>query len=205
MKNKSKKIILACVVLCLLLFNIGMLLVVQMHKKELASTTHKLRYVENIESMFDVAKEATLSRFKYEQISIPNSYIYEGSDKNKLTPIISIINQPKLVLGFNQNMCRPCVEGIFTNVKEVFPDFDTNPNIICIADIEQRFKDDYYGMKVISFFRKEDYPLHIIDTNPYLFILDDDLCVKQLFISNAGAPELTKEYLKIIKERYLNI
>ncbi|MCD7933205.1 MAG: hypothetical protein LUH15_18655 [Tannerellaceae bacterium] len=120
-------------------------------------------------------------------------------------PIHSITNQPKLVVGLNQNMCRPCVEGVFNDIKEVFPDFDSNPNIICIAEIEQRFKDDYYGKKVISFQQKEAYPLYKIDSMPYFFILDKDLCVKLLFITDKTSPELTKEYLKIIKERYTEI
>lgn len=205
MKNKSTQIILICVAFCLLLFNIGMLTVVKAHKDELTSANHRLEDLEKIDLKYDVTTESILSRFKYEQYSIPNSYIYEGSDKNKLIPILSIANQPKLVLGFNQNMCRPCVEGVFACVKEVFPDFGTNLDIVCIADIEQRFKNDYYGMKVISFFQKEDFPLYEILRDPYFFILDEELSVKQLFISSAVTPELTKEYLKIIKERYFDI
>ena len=75
--------------------------------------------------------------------------------------------------------------------------------ILYAADIEQRFKDDYYGKKVVSFHQKEDYPLYEIETTPYFFILAKDLCVKLLFITDTTSPELTKEYLKIIKDRYM--
>ncbi len=128
-----------------------------------------------------------------------------GSNNVNIIPILSIIDQPKLVLGLNQNMCRPCVEAVFNDIKEFFPDFETNPNILCIADIEQRFKDNYYNKEVISFHKKDDFPLYDIETKPYFFILDKDLCVKMLFITDISSPELTKEYLKIIKKRYLNI
>lgn len=202
MKNKSTQTILKCIVACFLLFNIGLLFLNQQHKSELNSTKLRLKHLEDIEIMFEVSKETTVARFKYEQRSIGNSTIYLGSDNKTLIPVQSITNQPKLVIGLNQNMCRPCVEGVFADIKEIFPDFKSNPNIICIADIEQRFKDDYYGKKVVSFHQKDDYPLYEIEAMPYFFILDKDLCVKQLFITDKTSPELTKEYLKIIKEHY---
>lgn len=205
MKEKSTQIILICTVACLLLFNIGLLLLNQLHKSELKSTKHSLKHLENIEIKFIVSKETTVARFKYEQLNIGNSSIYLGADNKTLFPVHSITDQPKLVIGLNHNMCRPCVEEVFAYMQEIFPDFKSNPNIICIADIERRFKDDYYGMKVVSFQQKDNFPLYEIDTKPYFFILDKDLCVKLLFITDTTSPELTKEYLKIIKERYTDI
>lgn len=205
MKDKSTQIIIKCAIAFFLLFNIGLLFLNQLNKNELNNTKHRLEHLENIEIMFEVSKEITATRFKYEQRNIGDSYIYSGSDNNTLIPIHSITNRPKLVIGLNQNMCRPCVEGVFANIKEVFPDFESNPNIICIAEIEQRFKDDYYGKKVISFHQKDNFPLYEIDTTPYFFILDKDLCVKLLHITDKTSTELTKEYLKIIKERYMDI
>lgn len=203
MRDKSTQIILKCIIACFLLFNIGLLFLNQQYKSELNNTIHKLEHLENIEIMFKVSKETTVARFKYEQCNIGNSTIYLGSDYKILTPVQSITDQPKLVIGLNQNMCRPCVEEVFASIKEIFPDFESNPDIICIADIEQRFKDNYYGKKVVSFREKEDYPLYEIEAMPYFFILDKDLCAKLLFITDKTSPELTKEYLKIIKERYM--
>ena len=161
MKNKSTQIVLKCTLAGFLLFNIGLLFLNQQYKNKLNSTKQKLEHLENIEIMFEVSKETTVTRFKYEQCNIGNSTIYLGSDNKTLIPALSI------------------------------------------ADIEQRFKDDYYGKKVVSFHQKEDYPLYEIETTPYFFILDKDLCVKLLFITDTTSPELTKEYLKIIKDRYM--
>lgn len=205
MKKKTTQIILLCIAVCFLLFNAVSLFLLQMHKYELNSTKHRLEHLENVEFMFEASKEITITRFKYEQYSIGNLFFYLGANNNKLIPLHSITNQPKLVLGLNQNMCRPCIEGVFADVKEIFPDFESNPNIICIADIEQRFKDDYHGKKVISFQQKDNFLLYEIVAIPYFFILDKDLCVKQLFITDKTSPELTKTYLKIIKNRYPNI
>lgn len=107
-------------------------------------------------------------------------------EKSTFIPVQSITNRPKLVIGLNQNMCRLYVEDVFANV-------------------ERRFKDNNYGKKVVSFHQKDDYPLYEIETMLYFFIFDKDLCVKLLFITDKTSPELTKEYLKMIKERYVDI
>lgn len=203
MKGISTVFILKCVTACFLLFNVSLLFLNQQGKKELANEKLKVKHLEDVAFMYEVSKETTLTGFKYEQRRIEDSCVYIGSDNKTLIPFHTIVDRPKLVIGLNQNMCRPCVEGVFNSIKEVFPDFKTNPDIICIADIEQRFKDDYYGKKVLSFSRKEAFPLYEIETKPYFFILDKDLCVKLLFITDQVSPELTIEYLKVIKERYL--
>ena len=205
MKNKSIQIISISIIICFLLFNMFLLFLLQRHKNELHSAEHRLKHLENIEFKYEISKEITVTRFKYEQRKIGNSYVYLGSDNNTLIPVHSIIDQPKLVIGLNHIMCRPCVEGVLSDVKDFFPNFESNPNIICIADIEERFKDDYYGKKVISFHQKNDYPLYEIEEMPYFFILDKDLFIKQLFITDKTSSELTKEYLKIIKEHYMEI
>ena len=161
-----------------------------------------MEYLNEIEFMFKLSKEITTQRFKYEQYIIGEIPVYLGVDNNTLLSILTIADQPKLVFGLNQNMCRPCVDGVLSDLKVYFPDYETNPNVICVADIEQRFKDNYFGKKVLSFIRKDDFPLYEITELPYFFILDKDLCVKLLFITDKSSPELTKEYLKIIKERY---
>jgi hypothetical protein len=39
---------------------------------------------------------------------------------------------------------------------------------------------------------------------PFMFILDSEMIVKHFFVPEKGMPELTDEYLQIVKERYLN-
>jgi len=207
MKFKFTYIILIFIVACLLLCNIGLLYLHQKDKSKLENTIHNISKLENlkgIEFMFEESKAITKTSFKYEQYNIGDVYIYTGSDNNALQSVRNITNKPKLVMGLNKNMCSPCIEGVLFILQEFFPDYKTNPNIICIADIEQRFKDNYFNMKVISFHQKGDFPLYEID-KPYFFILDKDLYVKLLFITSNASPEMIKEYLKIIKLRYPEI
>ena len=207
MKFKSIQFFLVGIIACLLICNIVLLHIHQQDKnrmEKVVENTNGLEHLRGVEFMLKVANKITVTRFKYEQYDIGNANIYIGSNKNILLPIRNMVSQPKLVLGLNQNMCSPCVHGVLEDLKEFFPDYENNPNIIYIADIEQKFKDNYFNKKVVSFHQKGDFPLYEIGM-PYFFILDKDLVVKMLFITDKNTPVLTKEYLSIIKERYSDI
>jgi len=208
MKNKSTQTILICIAVGLLLCNIVLMYSYQQTKSRLDKAVQVINQLEDLnddtEFRFMIYKEVSVSRYRYEQYSLRNTQIYTGSDRNALQPTGLIAERSKLVLGLSQNMCSSCILEVLNALKEFFPSYETNTNILCIADIEQRFKDDYYGKKVISFHRREDYPLYEID-RPYFFILDKDLSVKMLFITDNTGPEMTQEYLKIIRERYPEI
>ena len=207
MKSKSSQIVLICSSVCLLLFNIALLFLRHQDQDRLdraVQSMNKLERLKNIELLFEISKEITIKRLRFEQHNLCNTSIYIGSDNHTILPLKSITTKPKIVIGLNQNMCSPCIEGVLRDLKEFFPDYETNPNIILIAEIEQRFKNNYYNMKVVSFHQKNDFPLYEIEL-PYFFILDEDLCVKMLFITDKTSPELTKAYLKIIRERYPDI
>ncbi len=202
MKSRSLQIVLICVVICLALFNIKLLINIQNSNSDLEKAKNEIHLLENIEFIFQRFKDITMLSLEYDQFYIGESSMYIGSNNKTNVPITSIVDKPKLIIGLNQNMCLPCVKSAFEIIKEFYPDFESNSNILCIADIEQRFKDDYYGKQVISFQDVEDFPLYNIDTKPYFFILDKDLSVKRLFITDDASPEVTREYLKIINKHY---
>jgi hypothetical protein len=208
---KSTRIIFISIVGCLLIFDIYLLHLHGQDKTKIEAlhrNANKAKYLREVEFSFTVFKELTITRFKHEQCPIGNVDVYTGLDKQTRQPLQNLVKRPKLVLGANQNVCSSCsiygVLGVLDELKIIFPDYEKNPNILYIADIEERFKDNYFGKKVISFLQKEDFPLYELGT-PYLFILDKDLVVKMLFITDKTSPELTKKYLEIIKERYPDI
>jgi len=203
MKSKTTYIILISAIICSLISNIRLWHLYKQHTIKMEALLKTIDYLTEIEFMHTFSKELMISRIMYEQYDVSNAFTYIGSDNNMLLPIKDIINRPKLVLGLNQNMCAPCILGVLEAIKEIFIDFENNPDIILIADLEQRFKDNYHNKKVLSFSDKEDFPLYSLGA-PYLFVLDKDLTVKMLFIADKTSPELTKEYLKIIKERFFD-
>ncbi|GHT22172.1 hypothetical protein FACS189430_03550 [Bacteroidia bacterium] len=203
MKMKMKRIILIGIAGCLLIVDIYLL---HLHRQDqnrievLHKNVSKVEHLREIEFSFAISKELTVTRFKHEQYSIGNADIYIGSDKNTHLSLQNIVKRPKLVFGTNQNMCSPCIYGVLDELKIVFPDYEKNPDIIYIADIEERFKDNYFDKKVISFLKKGEFPLYELGM-PYLFILDKDLVVKMLFITDKTSPELTmKPKLNKLKE-----
>jgi hypothetical protein len=209
LKGKLTQMGLVITVACFLILNVVLIFMNQQQKGQLHDTKEEVKSLadqkEHAEFMFEIFKSSIQRGFEYNGQNIVESAIYYGSDSKTLIPLRSITDQPKLVIGLNQNMCAPCVESAFAEIEAIFPDFESNPNIICIADIEERFKNDYYGKKVVSFVQEEAYPLYALKAMPYFFILDKDLCVKLLFVTDNTAPELVKEYLKIIKKRYPRI
>lgn len=203
MKSKTTYILLTGIILCSLFSNVRLWNLYKQLTIRTEALLKTMDYLTEIELMHTSSKELTISKIRYEQHDVSNASIYMGSDRNALQPVRSIIDRPKLVIGLNQTMCAPCVLGVLETIKEIFLDFENNPDIMLIANIEQRFKDNYYNKKVLSFSDKENFPLYSLGA-PYLFVLDKDLTVKMLFITDKTSPELTEEYLNIIKERFFN-
>ncbi len=203
MKLKITYIILIGIILCLFISNVRLWYLYKQHTLQTEALLKTIEHLTEVEFMHTVSKELTASKIMYEQHDVSNTSIYMGSDKKTRFPISDIIDCPKLILGLNETMCAPCILSVVETIKEAFPDFENNPDIILIADLEQRFKDNYYNKKVLSFSNKADFPLYSLKA-PYFFILDKDLVVKMLFITDKTSPDLTKEYLKIIKHRFFD-
>ncbi|MDR3340284.1 MAG: hypothetical protein LBT25_09400 [Candidatus Symbiothrix sp.] len=203
---KIKNVIIICIIACLLGLDIY-LLHINYQNRAIITTLNKAfertDHLRSVEYLYKVSKEITKIRLQYERYPITNHEIYAGSDTTKIMSIESLVDKPKLIFGSSQNMCLPCIYSVLDQLAEIMPDYSNNENIIFIADIENRLKNNYHNKKVISFIRKEDFPLYEIGA-PYLFILDKDMLVKMLFITDKTNPELTKEYLKMVKKRFPN-
>ena len=62
----------------------------------------------------------------------------------------------------------------------------------------------FWLKQALSFHREEDFPLYKSGM-PYLFVLDRDMSIKMLFITDKASPDLTGEYLAVIKKRFPDI
>ncbi|MDR2119832.1 MAG: hypothetical protein LBP64_03015 [Tannerella sp.] len=156
---------------------------------------NKTSYLREFEYLYNASKELTVFRLQHELYSLTNSKVYFGTDKSRIFPIENLVKRPKLIFGSSQNMCSPCIYAVLDKLKEVFPGYAGNENILFVADIEQRLKDNYHHKQVLGFHREEDFPLYSLGM-PYLFVLDRDLAIKMLYITDKTSPDLTGEYLK---------
>ncbi|MDR1340556.1 MAG: hypothetical protein LBK58_10965 [Prevotellaceae bacterium] len=164
----------------------------------------KVSYLREFEYLYNASKEMTVFRLQNELYSLANRKVYFGADKSKVFPIESFVKHPKLIFGSSQNMCSPCVYAVLDKLKETFPNYAENENILFVADIEQRLKENYHHKKVLSFYHEEEFPLYKSGM-PYLFVLDGDMEIKMLYITDKTSPDLTGEYLAVIKKRFPGI
>jgi hypothetical protein len=175
-------------------------MVIESLNRELSKVAH----LREFEYLYKASGEMTVYRLQNELYSLANRKVYFGADKSKIFPIEHLVERPKLIFGSSQNMCSPCIYAVLDKIKEVFPDYAENENILFVADIEQRLKENYHHKKVLGFYQKEEFPLYKSGM-PYLFVLDKDLVIKMLYITDKTNPDLTREYLTIIKKKFSGI
>ncbi|MDR0603601.1 MAG: hypothetical protein LBG80_04775 [Bacteroidales bacterium] len=198
---KIKRIMVVCLIVCLagldgwlLYSNWRNKIAVNILNEELKKTAT----LYQVEYLYKVSKELSKLRLQYEHYPLNNCKIYIGSDTSKIVSVETLVNKPKLIFGLPKDICPPCIDFVIEQLKEIMPDHLYNDDVIFVADIERRLKDNYYNKQVVSFHNKNDFPLYKIGV-PYLFVLDDNMVVKMLFITDKGNPELTAEYIKNIK------
>jgi hypothetical protein len=201
---KIRITVLLCVTVCLAGLD-GWLLYTNYNNKiiirALNGEFEKVSALYNVEYLYKASKELIKLQLRYEHYPLNNCEAYTGSDTGKIVSFKTLINRPKLIFGSSGNMCPPCIEAVVEQLKEIIPDYLQNDDIIFVADIEKRLKNSYYGKQVVSFRNKKDFPLYNTGA-PYLFILDEDMVIKMLFITDKSTPELTGEYLKAVKRLY---
>ena len=156
-------------------------------------------YARNYEFLYQSLIQKKITTLSYEQFALTGTKVYWGVDSTNFFSIEMLTQYPKLVFGSSQDMCPPCILDVIDIIKEIYPNYMTNDRILFVADVEQRLKENYHDKTVLNFLRKFEFPLYDFGA-PYLFILDEDINVKMLFITDKENTGLTKEYLKLIKK-----
>lgn len=110
-----------------------------------------------------------------------NLHVYWGKEKKDSFKLSILAKEPKLIFRYSTTMCRPCIDDAIFEIKEVFPNYEVNENIVfSCKNLENRLKESYLGKRNLSFTYLDNIPIekHQI---PYLFILDKDLKIKKAF------------------------
>lgn len=125
-------------------------------------------------------------------------------DSLKLSDII--LDNPKLVLTFSRYACSACIKKEIKILSNFKSKFDTN-EVIILTDFEN-------ARELIIFVKMNEinYSMYIIDELfgikadeerlPYYFVLDKDMCMKDLFIAPQYNSQMTFNYLQTISGKY---
>ncbi|MDR2037253.1 MAG: hypothetical protein LBQ60_04950 [Bacteroidales bacterium] len=134
-----------------------------------------------------------------------NLEVYTDS-KNKFFLFDSIRTSTLMIcIPPSEDICSSCIDYAVNSVKDFFPDFSSNGNIIIFSHtIDSRIKNRIHEKKIYRCF-SDDCILGLtnnIENKPFYIITDTDRKANMFFVPNSLMPELTSRYLKIVSDRY---
>lgn len=159
------------------------------HKIELSvlqSKISKLEYGIKLQnSLFKLER-------KTEGLLITEQRVFWNNDSLVKKSLSSLFNKKKLVFCYSKSHCTPCVDHITLKLKDCFDDYLNNEDIICIVDIPDKFKNISDQKKILS---GVQLPIDILPS-PILFILGEDMRIRNLYVYNKMNPEALDIYIE---------
>lgn len=157
----------------------------------------------NEEYLHYLRKQFLRTENKYEGLLFPSN-VSCGSD-TVIVDLSKIIVKPTLVYYFSGNTCPPCLESVKDSIEKQFPDYQDRIDILFMSgDLETRLYKNYLGKKIIRVYNEKNKLFTDSPFAPMLFIMDSDLKIQHLFVTDKQTLDLTSIYLNTIKQRYFN-
>lgn len=126
-----------------------------------------------------------------------------GKDTSDYFRLSELSYRPSLVLYFTNEMCTPCVEYCVTKLKERFPNYIENEEVILLTrGIEHKFRNSLYGKPIYCI--KDTEPKVVNSNVPIYFILDQDFTLKLVFVPDELLEEYTDIYLSTVISKINN-
>ena len=195
---KRTIIISLVLIVALSFFNLFLYLSRNNHGGQLNNNTDNAEYGKKYYYRF-------LNQYRYalnlEQEPLYDALIYRGKDTSEYFRLSELSYKPTLGLYFTNEMCTPCINYCVSKLKEKFPDYQDNEQVILLTrGIEERFKNSLYGKPVYSI---KDDEINVLDSNvPIYFLFDQDLVLKFVFVPDELLPEYTDLYLSTIMFKF---
>ncbi|MDO5427975.1 MULTISPECIES: hypothetical protein [Parabacteroides] len=162
-------------------------------------------YIDNFEyekeSLYIYKKE----ELKNEHYECLDQRCYWGTDSLSSFSLSNLCKDKKLFFCFSQKTCPPCIDAVVDMLNEVFTEKEIKTKVVFISpDYPTRLRNDCYGKKLLSLHDKNlGLPIELEDSfAPFLFIMNEDLCVKYLHIHNKALPQLSSIYLEEIRKMW---
>jgi len=170
----------------------------------------KQTYVKNSKLSREIFRNTVLqtnnqrrTEFLSEDFKLNPAQLLINGNKDTIS-LISLSENPKMVLYISPRACNVCLDSLFIMIKAMFGTDNSNLAIISSADgyrdILVQIANSHYNYPHYCLLNKLNIPA--CDTElPFLFWLDKDFVTKLLFIPDKGNTDNTKWYLNVINER----
>lgn len=153
-----------------------------------ASDDNELYYLRGL---FNVGIES-------ENLGINDAKLFYGND-SVLIPISQLLETPQLIYRVSGNMCSPCIEFGFQQMKTIFGKLGCESKAIIVSsDMSPLEKKRLYESNCYSLVNNEPLFLNLPMEEysiPFFFITDRSLRIKMLFIPDKANPQYTEKYL----------
>ena len=122
---------------------------------------------------------------------------YWGLDSLNRHDIHSLIGKHKFFFYFTEQTCPPCVMNTIDCIKEVFPNYESDNEIIFISpDFPGRLKENCYGKRLVTLSKgKLGIPIEEMNL-PFIFTLNKNLEIEKLHIVNKNDFTKTLVFLR---------
>lgn len=131
---------------------------------------------------------------------IANQKFFIGNDSLKQFDLKDFLSKKRIIFWFSPNTCSPCVDRSVDIIKDVFPDYENNKQIIFVApDYPVRFRGNCYNKKLLTLQNK--YFGLVLEKKdvPFFLILNSTLQIESIHIVNKSLFSRTEEYLQKVK------
>ena len=157
----------------------------------------------------DVINQYQYIQIKYIDESI-NGKCEVFTKDAKSFPLSKLFN--KLVFYIPEGVCNLCYEGFYKDFNDMVKVVGKDNLIIIVPKLRMREMISEFGIEN-NYIINRVYGVNSLDFGlrlgskhvPFMFILDNDLRAKNLFIPNKNISNTTSEYMKLVKERYFTI
>lgn len=204
--SKNNLILIVCIVV-LMALNIGLLYRLNFAKSLIISENKE--YVEKLDKIERDYRELLSNQFyQYESegIILANFHLMEIGKRESI-PISSVLNNKKILFfRFKETNCDACINSFMEFLNDISKDLTSlNMVILCGYTNVHEYRTFVHKNNLdIAVYNVEEIPDLPIESqeNPYFFILDSNLRIKNLFIPTVHKLENLRKYLIFIKENY---
>jgi hypothetical protein len=158
------------------------------------------------EENYEIKLQSTIDKLEADNINqkIVNQVVYLGVDSLQSFNLKEFIRSTKLFLYFSSNTCSPCIDQTVEIIKTIFPDYETNNNIVFVSpDYPARYRINCYGKKLLNLENKKlGLPIESGDQPLFFFMLNNEMEIVTIHVVNKMDFIRTEQYLLKLKSEY---